>query len=133
MNADLFIGHPHFLSSFLESKLKIMKTILINPPQHTKYPQLPLGLASIAAVLEQKGHQVEIIDANALQLSERVPCVTLRENTERPGTIEAGANILAGTDPNRIRECAEFMLTKESVWKNPFGDGKAGKKILEVI
>jgi len=30
-----------------------------------------LGLASIAAVLEQKGHTVEIIDANALQLSER--------------------------------------------------------------
>lgn len=48
-----------------------MKTILINPPQNTKYPQPPLGLASIAAVLEQKGHHVEIIDANALQLSER--------------------------------------------------------------
>jgi anaerobic magnesium-protoporphyrin IX monomethyl ester cyclase len=50
--------------------LKIMKTILINPPQNTKYPQPSLGLASLAAVLEQKGHQVEIIDANALQLSE---------------------------------------------------------------
>ncbi len=48
-----------------------MKTILINPPQNTKYPQPPLGLASLAAVLEQKGHQVEIIDANAFQLSER--------------------------------------------------------------
>ncbi|MBU4223044.1 MAG: B12-binding domain-containing radical SAM protein [Euryarchaeota archaeon] len=48
-----------------------MKTILINPPQNTKYPQPPLGLASIAAVLEQKGHLVEIIDANALQLSDR--------------------------------------------------------------
>ncbi len=48
-----------------------MKTILIDPSQNTKYPQPPLGLASIAAVLEQNGHQVEIIDANALQLSER--------------------------------------------------------------
>lgn len=47
-----------------------MKTILINPSQNTKYPQPPLGLASLAAVLEQKSHQVEIIDANALQLSE---------------------------------------------------------------
>jgi len=46
-----------------------MKTILINPPQDTRYPQPPLGLASIAAVLEQAGHQVEILDANALQLS----------------------------------------------------------------
>lgn len=46
-----------------------MKTVLINPPQNTRYPQPPLGLASIAAVLEQKGHQVEILDANALHLS----------------------------------------------------------------
>jgi radical SAM superfamily enzyme YgiQ (UPF0313 family) len=48
-----------------------MKTVLINPPQNTKYPQPPLGLASIAAVLEQNDHQVEILDANALQLSGR--------------------------------------------------------------
>ena len=47
-----------------------MKTILINPSQNTKHPQPPLGLASIAAVLEQDGHRVEILDANALQLSE---------------------------------------------------------------
>ena len=47
-----------------------MKTVLINPPQNTKYPQPPLGLASIAAVLERENHQVEILDANALQLSE---------------------------------------------------------------
>jgi UDP-N-acetylglucosamine 2-epimerase (non-hydrolysing) len=31
-----------------------------------------------------------------------VPCVTLRENTERPETIDVGANVLAGTDPDRI-------------------------------
>ena len=44
--------------------------MLINPPQNTKYPQPPLGLASIAAVLEGENYQVEILDANALQLSE---------------------------------------------------------------
>jgi hypothetical protein len=54
INADLFIGQLHFITSYLESKLKIMKTILINPSQNTKYPQPPLGLASIAAVLERK-------------------------------------------------------------------------------
>ena len=46
-----------------------MKTILINPPLNTRYPQPPLGLASIAAVLEQDGHTVEILDANALHLN----------------------------------------------------------------
>jgi radical SAM superfamily enzyme YgiQ (UPF0313 family) len=47
-----------------------MKAVLINPPQNTKYPQPPLGLASIAAFLEQNYHPVEILDANALHLSE---------------------------------------------------------------
>lgn len=47
-----------------------MKTLLINPPQNGKYPQPPLGLASIAAVLERESYQVKILDANALQLSE---------------------------------------------------------------
>ena len=44
--------------------------ILINPPQATKYPQPPLGLASLAAVLERNGYNVEILDANALRLPE---------------------------------------------------------------
>lgn len=62
-----------------------------------------------------------------------VPCVTLRDNTERPETVEAGSNVLAGADPNRILECTELMLTKEKGWKNPFGDGMAGKKIMEIL
>ena len=48
-----------------------MKNIPINPPQNTQYPQPQPGLASLSAILEQNAHQVEIIDANALQLSER--------------------------------------------------------------
>lgn len=47
-----------------------MKTMLINPSQDTKYPQPPLGLASIAAVLEKNNCHVEILDANTSQLSE---------------------------------------------------------------
>ncbi len=46
-----------------------MKTVLINPPWNTRYPQPPLGLARIASVLEQDGHKVEILDANALHLN----------------------------------------------------------------
>jgi radical SAM superfamily enzyme YgiQ (UPF0313 family) len=45
--------------------------ILINPPWDTKYPQPPLGLASLAAILEKNGHNVEIIDANALRIPEK--------------------------------------------------------------
>ena len=63
----------------------------------------------------------------------KVPCVTLRENTERPETLEIGCNILAGTNPDKILECAKIMLDKKIVWQNPFGNGDAGKKIVDII
>ena len=78
--------------SFLKSKeVRDMKTILITPSQNSKYPQPPLGLSSIAAVLEQKGLQVGIMDANALQLSECMRYVTLRDNTENRENINRSA------------------------------------------
>jgi UDP-N-acetylglucosamine 2-epimerase (non-hydrolysing) len=63
----------------------------------------------------------------------RVPCVTLRDNTERPETIEVGANILAGASSDKIVDCVEIMLNRENNWINPFGDGKAGRRIVEII
>lgn len=62
-----------------------------------------------------------------------VPCVTLRNNTERPETLEVGANTLAGTDPTEIVRKAELMLAIDRDWENPFGDGKAGKKIISIL
>ncbi|MBT9141148.1 MAG: UDP-N-acetylglucosamine 2-epimerase [Dehalococcoidia bacterium] len=62
-----------------------------------------------------------------------VPCVTLRDNTERPETIEVGANILAGASPDGILECSKAMLNRAKNWRNPFGDGKAGEKIVKVL
>lgn len=63
----------------------------------------------------------------------RVPCVTLRYNTERPETLEVGANTLAGTDPQEIVKKAGFMLAKDRCWENPFGDGKATEKIVRIL
>ena len=56
----------------------MLKVTLINPPQFTRYPQPPVGLALIAAVMERGGHQVKILDANALGLhpEDVVPLVT---------------------------------------------------------
>jgi UDP-N-acetylglucosamine 2-epimerase (non-hydrolysing) len=62
-----------------------------------------------------------------------VPCITLRENTERPETISIGANVLAGTDPRRIVSEAASMLSSSRQWQNPYGDGTAAKKIIEII
>lgn len=56
----------------------MVKVALINPAQSTKYPQPPMGLALIAAVLERDGYQVTMLDANALRLQPEdiVPQVT---------------------------------------------------------
>src|SRR6266571_4445196 len=45
-----------------------------------------------------------------------IPCLTLRENTERPETLDVGANLLAGTNPQEILEKARVMLKKEMKW-----------------
>src|SRR5262249_14237069 len=60
------------------------------------------------------------------------PCVTLRENTERPETLEVGANCLGGVEPESIRRGVEAMLTRVTNWPNPFGDGRAGERIAAV-
>ncbi len=62
-----------------------------------------------------------------------VPCVTLRDNTERPETLDVGGNILAGTDPNRILAAARDVMGRRKGWKNPFGDGKTAQKIIGVL
>jgi len=64
-----------------------------------------------------------------------VPCLTLRENTERPVTIEKGTNHLVGTDPARILEKALRVLADADrpasvpeLW-----DGKAGARIADAL
>ena len=63
----------------------------------------------------------------------RVPCVTLRYNTERPETLDVGSNVLAGTDPDEIVAKAAEMLEMQKDWLNPFGDGKAGQRIIQIL
>ncbi|MDI6886485.1 MAG: UDP-N-acetyl glucosamine 2-epimerase [archaeon] len=63
----------------------------------------------------------------------KVPCVTLRDNTERPETLEVGSNILAGVNQDKILEGVKIMLSKERNWRNLFGDGKAGERIAEIL
>jgi len=62
-----------------------------------------------------------------------VPCVTLRDNTERPETLEVGANVLAGIRTDEIVEKVRFMSNKKHDWKHPFGDGKAASRIVNEI
>lgn len=63
----------------------------------------------------------------------QVPCVTMRENTERPETLRVGSNALAGTDPARILAEVGQMLARKRTWANPFGDGKAARRVIDTI
>lgn len=63
----------------------------------------------------------------------KVPCVTLRDNTERPETIDVGSNVLAGTNQDKISNSVKLMLSKERNWLNPFGDGRSGIRIIEIL
>ena len=63
----------------------------------------------------------------------RVPCITLRDNTERPETIDVGSNLLSGANSLRILKCVSKMLNKGRKWKNPFGSGKTAEKIIKII
>ncbi len=62
-----------------------------------------------------------------------VPCVTLRDNTERPESVAVGANVLAGADPESIVTCARAMCAKPRAWESPFGDGKSGERIVGLL
>ena len=63
----------------------------------------------------------------------RVPCVTMRISTERPSTVHVGANIIAGTNSLNILRCAKVMLKKQRKWRNPFGNGTTGERIVRIL
>jgi UDP-N-acetylglucosamine 2-epimerase (non-hydrolysing) len=60
-----------------------------------------------------------------------VPCVTLRNNTERPETVTVGANAIAGTTKEGIVRASEQMMRKTAGWVCPLGDGNASRKIID--
>ncbi|MGZ5201216.1 MAG: non-hydrolyzing UDP-N-acetylglucosamine 2-epimerase [Telluria sp.] len=64
-----------------------------------------------------------------------VPCITIRENTERPVTVEEGSNVLAGTDPKAIIEEARRVLRGEGKQgRRPhLWDGKAAERIVSIL
>ncbi len=64
-----------------------------------------------------------------------VPCLTLRENTERPITISQGTNLLVGTDPNRIVAAARDTLAGKGKAGRipPLWDGHAAKRIVDIL
>jgi len=65
----------------------------------------------------------------------KVPCLTLRENTERPSTVEMGCNRLVGTEPNRILAAYQEIRNggQRPAKTPPLWDGHAAERIVNVI
>ena len=67
------------------------------------------------------------------------PVIVLRDTTERPEGIEAGTLVLAGTEETNIYKITKNLLEDENKYKemskavNPYGDGKASKRIVDAI
>jgi UDP-N-acetylglucosamine 2-epimerase (non-hydrolysing) len=63
------------------------------------------------------------------------PCLTLRENTERPATVTAGTNVIVGRDPARIRAAFEAAMadTDHAPRRPPLWDGAAAERIADVL
>ncbi|HJH26271.1 MAG TPA: UDP-N-acetylglucosamine 2-epimerase (non-hydrolyzing) [Methanophagales archaeon] len=97
--------------------------ILIEPVGFLEFLQLE---ASAKLILTDSGGVQE--EACIL----KVPCVTLRDNTERQETLAVDSNMLAGIEPEKILDCSLEMIGKRK-WETPFGDGKAGNRIVEII
>jgi UDP-N-acetylglucosamine 2-epimerase (non-hydrolysing) len=116
--------HPRARERLKEFRLEPSGVRLVEPLDYLGFLQLE---ANARLVLTDSGGVQE--ETCIL----KVPCVTLRDNTERPETLEVGSNVLAGTNPDKIVDCVELMLAKKNDWENPFGDGQAAKRIIEIL
>ncbi len=98
---------------------------------HTTRPVGPLDMLAL-----QQGSRVVLTDSGGLQEEAAilgVPCVTLRTSTERPETVERGANALAGVQAEGIEEAIGAMLDRPRDWEHPYGDGATAERIVDVL
>jgi anaerobic magnesium-protoporphyrin IX monomethyl ester cyclase len=130
------------------TSLNMQKVTLVNPPQFTHYPQPPIGLALIAAVLERAGYSVTLVDANALGIRpEAIPALAA-------GAEVIGLTAMTPTISTALKTAREIrrsmpgvkiimggahatMLTPETMASAPEIDvivrGEGDETILEVL
>jgi len=120
----VFPIHPRSKKMAKKFKLNFGNITLIEPIDYLSF--LFLEKNALVVLTDSGGVQEETCIL-------KVPCVTLRYNTERPETLTVGSNVIAGTTPTKILSCVNKMMDKKQSWKNPFGDGKTAKKIVKIL
>jgi UDP-N-acetylglucosamine 2-epimerase (non-hydrolysing) len=124
-------AHPRTVKNIenfgFKGRIQDMKNFVLIPP---------LGYLDFLALTDRA--RLVLTDSGGLQEETTVlgvPCLTLRENTERPITVSKGTNTLIGTDPHRIISAAARILAGS---QPPFAvpdlwDGRASARIVDVL
>jgi UDP-N-acetylglucosamine 2-epimerase (non-hydrolysing) len=112
------------------------KALADKPPLANLRLTEPLGYLEFMKLVS--GARLVLTDSGGIQEETTylgIPCLTLRENTERPSTVEQGTNVLVGSDPERIVLAARDALARPShkhrvpeLW-----DGHAAQRILDTL
>ncbi len=125
--------HPRTLKKIaqfhLESLLDNPKLIVTKPLGYLDFIKL------------EKNSSIILTDSGGIQkeaLALNVPCVTLRDNTEWCETLDVGANVLVGSNKQKIVNTVNNLLNRMkegffTEWENPYGDGKSSVRITNEI
>ena len=122
----LFPVHPRTRAKIREFGLNENGITLVDP------------VGSLDMLYAVKGAALVLTDSGGLQEETTVlgiPCITIRENTERPVTVTVGTNYLAGTDPGRILSAANEILAGNAKKGAipPLWDGESSGRIADVF
>ncbi len=128
----IFPAHPRTASRIEEfgfsDKIKKSNIKIVEPLGYLDFSNL---MSNSKLVLTDSGGLQE--ETTAL----KIPCLTLRENTERPITIEMGTNILVGTNPEKIKQEAFKVLENNDFAKDAkiplLWDGKTAERICDAL
>ncbi len=116
--------HPRTKAKLRKYHMSIKGAILIDPVGYLDFLKLEQNASLI--VTDSGGIQEEACIL-------KVPCITIRENTERPETVTVGANKLVGLDIHKLNQAINYHNDHLPNWKNPFGDGQTAQRIIEVL
>ncbi|WP_321166776.1 non-hydrolyzing UDP-N-acetylglucosamine 2-epimerase [Salinigranum halophilum] len=117
--------HPRAEAKLDDFNLEVPAGIRLVPPQD--YLDFLVLQSEARLILTDSGGIQE--EASILG----VPCVTMRDNTERPETVEVGANQLSGINSADILSAAQEMDDSRMTWQTPYGDGMASQEILSAL
>jgi UDP-N-acetylglucosamine 2-epimerase (non-hydrolysing) len=124
-------GKPFFFPIHPRTEGNLKKFNISLPP--CIIPHGPLGYRAFIAL--QRHAAAVFTDSGGIQEEAcilDVPCLTLRDSTERPETITVGANRLVHRDVTAINDALSYFASTPR-WQNPFGVGTTGQRIIELL